>query len=76
MGNDSPPHLRPNLNFNLQIKMPKLKSRWEMGLLNTLQEESARRRRRLLLHELQHFVGGVGSREAGQSPGMSIQPRT
>ena len=35
--NDSPPHLRLNLHFNLQIKMPKRKSRSEMGLLNTLQ---------------------------------------
>ena len=34
MGNDSPPHSRPNL----QIKMPKCKSRPVMGLLNTLQE--------------------------------------
>ena len=33
MGKDSPPHLSPNL----QIKMPKRKSRSEMGLLNTLQ---------------------------------------
>ena len=32
-----PPHLSPNLYFNLQIKMPKLRSRSEMGLLNTLQ---------------------------------------
>ena len=34
MGNDSPPHLSPNL----QIKMTKRKSRSKMGLLNTLQE--------------------------------------
>ena len=33
MENDSPPHLSPNL----QVKMPKRKSRSEMGLLNTLQ---------------------------------------
>ena len=33
MGDDSPPHL----NFNLEIKTPKRKSRYEMGLLNTLQ---------------------------------------
>ena len=37
MGNDCPPLLSPNFNFNLQIKMPKHKSRSEMGLLNTLQ---------------------------------------
>ena len=37
MGNDSRHHLIPNLQFNLQIKMPKLKLRSEMGLLNTLQ---------------------------------------
>ena len=37
--NDSPPHLSPNLRFNLQIKMPKRKSRSETGLLNTLQVE-------------------------------------
>ena len=35
MGNDSLPHLSPNLNLNLQ--MLKQKSRSEMGLLNTLQ---------------------------------------
>ena len=33
MGNGSPPHMSPNL----EIKMPKRKSRSEMGLLNTLQ---------------------------------------
>ena len=33
-GDDSPP---PYLSPNLQIKMPKRKSRSEMGLLNTLQ---------------------------------------
>ena len=33
MGNDSPPHLSPNLH----IQMPKRKSRSEMGLLITLQ---------------------------------------
>ena len=32
------PHLSLKLHFNLQIEMPKLKSRSEMGLLNTLQE--------------------------------------
>ena len=37
MGNDSSPHLRSNLYFNLGIKMPKRKSRSKMGLLNTLQ---------------------------------------
>ena len=37
MGNASPPHLSPNLHFNLQIKMPKRKLR--SGLLNTLQGE-------------------------------------
>ena len=37
MGNDSPPHLSPNLHSNLQIKMPKRKS--EKGLLNTLQKD-------------------------------------
>ena len=37
MGIDSPPHLSPNLHFNLQIKMSKRKSRSKMGLLNTLQ---------------------------------------
>ena len=36
--NDSPPHLSPNLHFNLQIEIPKHKSRSEMGLLNTLQD--------------------------------------
>ena len=40
MGNDSPPHLSPNSNFNLPIKMPKRKSRSEIGLLNSLQEEA------------------------------------
>ena len=38
MGNDSPPHLGPNLQFNLKIKMLKHKSRSEMGLLNILQD--------------------------------------
>ena len=38
MGNDSPPHLSPNLHLNLEIKMPKRKSRSEMGLLNPLQQ--------------------------------------
>ena len=33
MGNDSPPHLSPNL----QIEMSKHKLRSEIGLLNTLQ---------------------------------------
>ena len=33
MGNDSPPHLSPNLHFNFQIKMPKPKLRAKMGLL-------------------------------------------
>ena len=37
MGNDGPPHLSPNLHFNLQIKMQKRNSRSQMGLLNTLQ---------------------------------------
>ena len=37
MGNDSPPHLSPNLHFNLQIKMIKHKLRSQVGLLNTLQ---------------------------------------
>ena len=37
MGDDSPPPLSPNLHFNLQIELPKRKSRSEMGLLNTLQ---------------------------------------
>ena len=36
MGNESPPHLIANLQFNLQIKMPERKLRSEMGLLNTL----------------------------------------
>ena len=36
MGNDSPPNFSPNLEFNLQIKMPKGKLRSRMGLLNTL----------------------------------------
>ena len=35
-GNDRPPHLSLTLHFNLQIEMPKHKSRSEMGLLNTL----------------------------------------
>ena len=39
MGNDSPFHLRPNLPYNLQIKILKRNSRSEMGLLNTLQAE-------------------------------------
>ena len=39
MGNDRPPNLSPNLHFNLQTKMPKRKSRSEMGLLNTLQKK-------------------------------------
>ena len=37
MGNDSAPHLSPNLHLNSQMKMQKLESRSEMGLLNTLQ---------------------------------------
>ena len=37
MGNESPPHLIANLQFNLQIKMQERKLRFEMGLLNTLQ---------------------------------------
>ena len=40
MGNESPLHLSTNLHFNFQIKVPKRKSRSEMGLLNTLQEYS------------------------------------
>ena len=36
MGNYKHPHLSPNLHFNLHIKMPKRKSRSEMGWLNTL----------------------------------------
>ena len=38
MGNGSPTHLSANLNFNLQIEMPKRKSRSETGLLNTLHQ--------------------------------------
>ena len=34
MGNDTPPHLSPNL----QMKMSKRKLRSEMGLFNTVQE--------------------------------------
>ena len=37
MGNDSPPHLRPNLHFILQSRMTKCISRSGKGLLNTLQ---------------------------------------
>ena len=36
MGNDSP-HFSPNLHLNWQIKMPELKSRSELGLLNAPQ---------------------------------------
>ena len=36
MGNDSPPHLNPNLHLNLQIKLLKRKLRSDRGLLNTL----------------------------------------
>ena len=37
MGNDSTPHLSSNLHLNFQIKMLKLKLRYEIGLLTTLQ---------------------------------------
>ena len=37
MGNDSP-YFSPNLNFNLQIKVPKRKLRSKIELLNTLQD--------------------------------------
>ena len=47
MGNDTTPHLNPNLNFNLQIKIPKRKLRSEMGLLNTLQTASVLARLRI-----------------------------
>ena len=40
MGNDSPPHLSPNLHFNFQIKMPKPKLRAKIGLLKTLQQDA------------------------------------
>ena len=39
MGIANPPHLSPNFHFNLQTKMPKRKSKSEIRLLNTLQEE-------------------------------------
>ena len=38
MGNDSPPHLNTNFQFDLQIKLPKHKLRCETGLLNPLQD--------------------------------------
>ena len=40
MRNDSPPHLSRDLDFNLKFRMPKLKLRSEMGLLNTLSGRS------------------------------------
>ena len=50
MGNESPPHMSSNIinymHLNLQIKMPKHKSRSEIGLLNTLQGVPAGRRQR------------------------------
>ena len=49
-GDDSPP---PYLSPNLQIKMPKRKSRVEIGLFNTLQK-SYLRSEHLKNHQLSH----------------------
>ena len=35
--NDCPPHIRLNLHLSFQIKLLKCKSRFKMGLLDTLQ---------------------------------------
>ena len=42
MENASPRHLSLKWHFNMQIKIPKRKSRSEMGLLNTLMQEAER----------------------------------
>ena len=85
MGNDSPPHFSPNLQFNLQIKMPKHKSRSEMGLLNTLQEQDERARQRgalrgrqvavqALLEALREHAGGQEAQ--AEARGAAVQVRT
>ena len=58
MGNDSLPHLSPNLHFNLKFKMLKRKLSSEMGLLNTLQAESLRARRSRQSAESERGRGG------------------
>ena len=69
-GNDSLPHLSPNLHFNFQIKMHKRKLRSEMGLLITLQAQE------LVLRSLRHrhvprlYFGPSGGPVA---PGPSVR---
>ena len=60
MGNDSSPHLSPNLHLIVQIKMPKCLSRSGTGVLNTLLGLGA------LEHAARAQVEGRGVGEGGE----------
>ena len=64
MRNGSPPHLSPNLYFNLQLRMPIDKLRSEMGLLNTLQMTLEMKEKiHLITEDVEYKVGKALSEE-------------
>ena len=64
MRNGSPPHLSPNLHFNLQLRMPIDKLRSEMGLLNTLQMTLEMKEKiHLITEDVEYKVGKALSEE-------------